>query len=343
MRGTTPHSLGRPVAACALLLAALATGPGDARRHAHGGAPVPVPPAGDPATRIEMRNVGFHLDDQIVLRVARLDGTMQSRTPGTPIVFDDKKSFVIHIDRAQVALSARDLSLLLNRYVFGYRGAPLKDLRVRTQGARLVQSGTLHKGVDIPFTILADPSVTPDGHIRLHPVRTTIFGVDGDRLMRALGLQLQDLLDLSKAPGASVHGNDILLAPDSILPPPAITGHLTGIRVEGDQIVQTFGDSASWHEVSTRRRAPPDPNARNFMYYQGGTLRFGKLMMLDADLQIIDQHPSDLFDFDIDHYLVQLVAGYSRTMPDGALEVFMPDLRTAQRAFAERHASTERP
>jgi hypothetical protein len=59
------------------------------------------------------------------------------------------------------------------------------------------------------------------------------------------------------------------------------------------------------------------------MYYEGGTLRFGKLLMLDAEMQIVDLDPSDPFKFDLDRYARQLVAGYSRSLADGGLEVFM--------------------
>lgn len=295
---------------------------------------IALPTPGDSITQVAMRNVGFHLDDQIVLRIAYLDGTMRSLHRGRPIVFDDKRSFVIHIDHARVGLTANDLSLLLNRYVFGYEGSPLRNLRITTAGTRIVQTGTLHKGVDIPFRITAEVSVTPDGHLRLHPVDTRIFNVDGDALMRALGIQLDKLLDLSGATGASVKGNDIYLAPDSILPPPAIEGRVTGVRVEGDQVVQLFGDSTARSGTSDSALPLPDPDARNYMYYRGGTLQFGKLVMLDADLQIADRDSSDLFDFDIDHYLVQLVAGYSRTLPTGALLVQMPDFDEAERMLS---------
>lgn len=286
-------------------------------------------------TRVLMRNVGFHLDDQIVMRIRYLEGTMRSKRPGTPVFFDDKAGFVIHIDRASVGLTTEDMTLLLNRYVFGYRGSPLRDLRVSTAGGRIKQRGILHKVVDIPFEITAELSVTPDGHIRLHPVATRIFDVDGAGLMRALNLTLEKLLDLSKAKGASVKGNDLFLAPDSIVPPPTIEGRVTAVRVVGDQIVQQFGDSAA----GPGRPAPlepPDTSSHNFMYYRGGLLRFGKLIMLDADMQIEDADERDPFDFAIDHYNVQLVAGYSRSTPEGGLEVFMPDYDDATKMLAAR-------
>jgi hypothetical protein len=65
------------------------------------------------------------------------------------------------------------------------------------------------------------------------------------------------------------------------------------------------------------------------MFYKGGTLRFGKLMMLDADMQIVDLDPSDHFRFDLSRYMTQLIAGYSKTLADGGLEVFMKDIDDA--------------
>lgn len=327
-------ALGGAVLACVLALAAHPVPQVREAAAAPARAPRGGVPARDSVTHVTMRDVGFHVDDQIVLRIAYLDGTMRPLRPGTPIFFDDKTSFAIHIDDAAVGLTANDMTLLLNRYVFGYRGSPLRHLRVTTVGNRIKQTGILHKVVDIPFQITAELSVTPDGHIRLHPVDTRIFNVDGSGLMRALNITLEKLLDLSKAKGASVKGNDIFLAPDTIVPPPAIEGRVVSVRVEGDRIVQQFGDSATAFARIAGPLAPPDRNALHYMFYRGGTLRFGKLIMLDADMQIIDADERDAFDFNIDHYTVQLVAGYSRTTPEGGLEVFMPDYDDAQRMLA---------
>ena len=52
-------------------------------------------------------------------------------------------------------------------------------------------------------------------------------------------------------------------------------------------------------------------------------LPLGKLVMLDADMQIVDRQPTGFFNFDLDRYKEQLVAGYSRTLPSMGLEVYM--------------------
>ena len=137
-------------------------------------------------TEVSMRNVNFYVTPKAALRIRHLRGTMRPLR-GDAVVFDGKNSFVMHMAYAEIGLSGPDLSTLLNTVVFAYRGAPLRRMRVRMEGAHVVQTGILHKLVDIPFEITSEPSVTPQGLIRLRPVKTRILGVDGDGLLRAFG------------------------------------------------------------------------------------------------------------------------------------------------------------
>jgi len=274
------------------------------------------------ATQVGMRNVNFYVTPDAALRIRNLRWEMRSLRGG-PIVFDDKNSFAIRISSAEVGLNGTDLSNLLNEVVFSYPGAPLKHLKIHTSGTQLVQSGVMHKIVDIPFEMTSEVSATPDGLIRLHPVKSRILGINGEGLMKAFGLSLQKILDLRKAKGVTVRGNDLYMNPVTLLPPPAFEGKLVGVRVDGDQLVQTFGAPNS---APTLRI--PDVNAPAYMFYKGGTLKFGKLLMLDAEMQIVSLHPTGSFGFDLDRYMQQLVAGYSRTLIDSGLEVFMESVET---------------
>jgi hypothetical protein len=56
----------------------------------------------------------------------------------------------------------------------------------------------------------------------------------------------------------------------------------------------TFG---SRRNRAGRCRPRPTVAARNYMYYRGGTLRFGRLTMSDTDMQLIDADPTDPLDF----------------------------------------------
>ena len=280
-----------------------------------------------------MRKVNFYIIPSAALRIRTLRGQMRSLNGG-PVTFDDKNAFVIHLDYAEIGLNGSDITALMNSHIFAYPGAPLKHLKVRTSRSQVVQSGVMHKILDIPFEITADVSMTPAGLIRLHPVKTRILGVNGNDLMRAFNLSLEKILDLSKAKGVTVKGNDIFLDPVRILPPPAIEGRATAIRVEGDELVQTFGTIGSVPPLP-----PPDTSAGAYMYYKGGTLHFGKLVMLDAQMEIVDLRPSGFFNFSLDRYKDQLVAGYSKTLPDLGLQVYMlglDKLSTAGKLPAEQ-------
>ena len=290
--------------------------------------------AADSITRVAMRRVNFWIIPGAALRIRTMRGTMSSLRGG-PVVFDDKNAFVINLGYAEIALNGDDVTTLMNKYIFAYPGAPLKKLKVHTSGSRLVQTGVMHKIIDIPFEITADLSVTPEGLIRLHPVKTRILGVDGNSLMRAFNLSLEKILDLRKAKGVTVKGNDLFLDPTKILPPPAITGHATAIRIEGDELVQTFG-----HPGVVPDLTPPDTAATAYMFYKGGTLHFGKLLMLDAEMQIVDRQPTGFFNFDLDRYKEQLVAGYSRTLPSMGLEVYMVGL---EKLGSTTTPATQRP
>jgi len=276
--------------------------------------------AADPPTLVQMQNVDFYVDRDIPLRIQRLSGTMRSKDGG-PVMFDDKRSFILKIESADVGLTGPDLSLLLNKYVFGYKGSPLSNLRITISGNEIIQKGTLHKIAALPFEMHATLSITPDGRIKMHPTRTEIIGLHVDKLMQGLGLPLEKIVNLSKAKGATVKGNDIYLDPTTILPPPQIEGRVTGVRIQSNQVVMTFGSGPPAQSLTV-----PDATVSNYMYYKGGTLRFGKLIQLDADMLITELDPQDAFRFDLDRYKPQLVAGYSRTLESGGLEVWMRDI-----------------
>ena len=270
-----------------------------------------------------MRNVDFYVDPSIALRIRHLRGTMHSKTGGA-ILLDDKHTFIIRINSAEVGLNASDLAALMNKYIFAYKGAPIKRVSVSIGNGQMRMTGQLHKGVDIPFDIVAQVSATPEGLMRIHPTTTKIFQLNGKAIMGLLHLTLEKLIDVSKATGVTVKGNDILIDPVKVIPPPTIEGHVTQIRVEGDQIVQTFGAPADHSTLAPL--VPPDLDTKNFMYFRGGSIRFGKLTMADADMQVVDLDPADPFKFELDQYTKQLVAGYSRTLADRGLEVFMRDI-----------------
>ena len=288
----------------------------------------------DSVVSARFRNVHFHMWPGVALDLADLHGRMHSRRADGVVSFDDKQSFVLAIDTGAVGLAVGDLSRLMNTYVFAYRGAPLKDLSFTVEGTHLVQHGVLHKVVDIPFEMDAEVSATTSGEIRVHPVSMKICSIPGQGLMAALGVTLEKLIDVRQAKGVRIAGNDLFLDPTRLLPPPAIAGHLTSVALEPGRLVQYFGASTAGVDG---RNMEPDSSASNYMLFRGGTLQFGKLFMVHADMEVVDLTPADAFDFDLAEYHEQLVAGHHLTLPDDGLLVYMPDLRSltaAQRTLS---------
>jgi len=287
-----------------------------------------------PTVQAEMRRVDFRVDSSVVLRIHYLRGGLVPLTSTGVPYFDDKRSFMFSIDTAEIRLGMRSLNDLLNHYVFAYPGAPLHRLEVSVDGRQLKQRAVTH---GITVTTVSDVSVTPEGDIRLHPTSIKAAGLPVGGVLRAFGIRLQKLIDLKGAKGVRFDGNDLLLSVRDLLPPPAINGHLVSVSLTDSEMVQIFRP-ADGHTATALRAV--DASSPNYMYYRGGVLRFGRLTMSDADLLIVDADPSDPFDFFLDHYNEQLVAGYSKNTLSKALISVWPDYRTAA---AERRRGGLRP
>ncbi len=62
--------------------------------------------------------------------------------------------------------------------------------------------------------------------------------------------------------------------------------------------------------------------------------------MTETDLELVDEDPRDSFDFSVDRWQDQLVAGYSKTTPARGLKAHMPDYNDLpSRAASPNHSS----
>jgi hypothetical protein len=276
--------------------------------------------AADAPTHAAMRHVLFHLQRDIILDVDWLEGELRP-TSDDPVVFDDPASFSMFIDSGEIALSMSALERLMNDWVFAYDDAPLEDLEFEVKDGKLRLNGKLDKLIDIPFEIDASPTMTADGEIRIHPDRISTAGAVGNAIRKLLGLDLEEAVNLEGATGVRAEGNDLFLDPSRLLPPPRIEGRIAEIVVRGGKLVQRFGTGTAAVD-----NGEESEDTRNYMHFVGGTLGFGKLRMLDADLRVIDMDVEDPFDFSLADYKAQLIAGLSRTTESLGLDVFMPDL-----------------
>lgn len=282
-----------------------------------------------------MRNVLFRLDDGIAMQVRHLTGRLVPPRGSDSVDFGKPEGMVLEIDTGEIAIDPVSLTNLLNRHVFVGEKAPIGDLEVSLAGERLVQHGKLKRGLRLPFTMEASVSVTKDGRMRLHLEKMQTAGVGVTGLMNALGLSLEEVVQAKSLQGVEVEGDDVLLDPQRMLPPPAIRGKVRAVRVEPKALVQTFGGKPPPSIV--RQPMPPG----GYMYFLGSELNFGKLTMHGADMLIWDADPGDPFHFFQRRYLTQLVAGFSETTANQGLRVAMPDYDEAVRGGIARRGPQE--
>jgi hypothetical protein len=275
-----------------------------------------------------MRNVDLRIgkspDQPGAMRVRTLRGRVIPTDSAKSPFLDDPESFGIEVSSGTVALDGAALTTLLNERVFGYRGSPIRNLRVTVENGQLKQRGTIRKGVDLGFTMWSTLTLTPDNRIRSHPTRLILMGVNGLTLLHALGLKMEKVLDVRGTNGiVQMDGDDMILDALRMIPPPRVTGRIADVKIEGDEVVQTFATTPSDSVFENAVRV--DPSVQNYIYYKGATLRFGRLTMWPTDLLIGDADESDRFDLDLQRYSEQLTAGYTRTLPNKALRTWMPD------------------
>jgi hypothetical protein len=284
----------------------------------------PASQAKAPASEVEveMANVDLHMTPHVTLRIRNLHGRFVA-TGGGPPNLDDNDSYTVEVDAGEVALGEESLNALMNEHVFVGHDAPVDDLKVKIEGGLLKQQGKLDKAIDIPFKTKGTVEATADGKIRVHAKSIKSLGLPVKGLMKVLGIEMDDLVKMEAGHGVTVDDNDFIIDPTEVLPPPKLRGQITSVRIEGAEIIQTFGSG-------TADRILPKAVSKNHIYWRGGSLTFGKLTMRETDLELIDTDPSDAFDFSVAHYNDMLTAGYSKNLPRLGLRTYMPDYNDLQ-------------
>jgi len=272
-------------------------------------------PPVDGDVAVEMRNIQYHFTPTVAVYIAQLRGELQPTRAGGLPVFDDDKSFALKIDSGEIHMTLASLTNVLNQYVFAAKDAPIKDMAISAEGSQLKIKGKLHDKGDVAFETDGALSATPDGRMRLHAEKIKALHLPVKGLMDLFGVKIANLIKTSKVRGVEVQGDDLILDPQQILPPPQIRGKVTAVEIRGNETVMQFGPAENIKPVM----------AGNYMAYRGNRLKFGKLTMENTDMILIDMDPRDPFDFYLEQYKRQLSAGFTKITPEFGLRVSMRD------------------
>jgi hypothetical protein len=274
---------------------------------------------------VEMHNVDLHLQAGVTLHVRDLRGTFEP-TPKREVPYlDDVKSYTVSVSSGVVAIDLASLNTLMT-LTLADDNSNVDKLKISVDDkGDLRQKGVIDKAVNIPFNVKAGIEATPDGKLRVFTKSVKGFGMPMKPLMKMFSIEMDDLLKVKPGRGVVVRDNDLILDPSLLLPAPAMRGTITNARIEGNAIVQTFGNGVVSH-------LSPPPVATNYIYWRGGSLSFGKLTMTATDLELVDMDPKDAFDFSVEHWNDQLVAGYSKTTSARGLKAHIPDYNDLAKA-----------
>jgi hypothetical protein len=278
------------------------------------------------AVQFEMKNVAYHFTDRIAVHIVQLHGHLAPTKPGAIVVFDDKNSFTLNLVSAEIAISCKSLAQVLNENVFSAQDAPIKGLTIESNNNLLIIKGKVHQKGDVPFETTGTISADADGRIRLRTEHVKAAHLPVKGLLDLLGIDMARLIDTKKVHGLTAEKDDLILDPEQILPPPRMHGKVTAVRVQGNDILLTFG-AVQTSNFTTKQSG-------NFMSFRHGEMQFGKLTMHDADLIMIDMDPRDPFDFFLDHYQEQLVAGYTKSTREYGLRAYTRDYNKLQKGAA---------
>jgi hypothetical protein len=280
--------------------------------------------ARDRVTHIHMQSVLFRVMKDVVLQVDSLDGVLAPVRNNEVISLDDKNSFYLKIQRATTSLSSTDLAALANDFILPRAKTPLKNLSLTFNPDQSIQvKGDFHKLVDVPFSGTATLRVTPEGNMRMHLANMTVAGVIHQDVLNFLGIKVSSVAKPKRKQSFKIVGNDIIFPIDQMFPPPHVSGQLRDINISGDRLNLVFGTDKKASDHKQSGAETPTVTSGSYIFFRGGTMKFALLTMSPVNLD-------KLFEFSVDQYYQQLVAGYSKSLPNKGLLVYMADDRDLQ-------------
>jgi hypothetical protein len=291
--------------------------------------------AEDRVIHVHMERVLFRVMDNVVLQIGSLDGVLAPTRRNAVVSLDDKNSFSLTMQTATTSISSTDLASLANSFILPRAKTPLKNLSLTFNPDQSIQvKGDFHKVVDVPFSATATLHVTPDGNMRMHLANMTVAGVIHQNLLDALGIKVSKVAQPKRKQSFQIVGNDIVFPIDQMFPPPRVSGHLQSVDISGNQLNLIFGTDKRPRDRAQSPAEKPSVTSESYIYFRGGTMKFGLLTMSPVDLELVPLKPDHekLFEFSVDQYYQQLVAGESKSLPSKGLLVYMADDRDIQQA-----------
>lgn len=273
-----------------------------------------------------LRNVRFCWSKQICVNTNQLTAQAVPLDGKSAVNFDDLSGFMVNVRNATVQISPRTLQGMFNESVFNYPGSNLRDLSVGIEQAgeqnRVKLAGSLkYLFLWIPFEMDTNLSVDPKSNTLVIAVNTLeVFGViPATWLIEFKPFNLEKLLTLPPNKHMIIRRNLMMVKPFGLFPPPRVNGKISDISVTPKLI------SLSFAGTNHNFQPMPDASAKNYIYLENGSTRFGRLGMINTQIQVIDQNPGNLFQFSLLNYQDYLPESKVQLQPNGSVKLTMAD------------------
>lgn len=254
-------------------------------------------------------NIGFYIPD-LVVRATPNDSSQ-------PLIFDDPTSFSLTPLKGSVVLDSGKLEALLNKQVFAFKGATLRNIKVKTATKVLTLSGQMiRKGLWVPFVLRGDIKLS-EGHIlKYTPWQVITDGEDATKVLKAANVNIDELLTVD-AVGATLVDSTVVLDTLKLFPPPVLNLNIATATMEDRGLVLTFANSGAETDSATLT------DSSSYILIKGGDVKFMKAVPTDAKVQVMSASTGADLDFCLYDYRDQLSAGYLKLKEDGAILAYL--------------------
>jgi len=277
---------------------------------------------GSTGVSIRMQNVRFKWSDKVYIDTDNI-AVRAVPVQGNVVNFDDLSSFHLVLQQSSVFIRPDVLEGMFNESVFNYPESKIRDLKVtltRSDNQRVVLvKGSVNVGIWISFEMKTRLAVD---------TKTNTLVLDVDHL-KVLGLfpvlhlvkiwkpfSLESLISLPPNKSLLVDGTRLMVKPFGLFPPPRVDGKMASVTMDDHGIRLAFAG---------RPIPAPESSAKNYVFLRGGMSQFGSFRMLDTDILILDQDPSDPFVFSLVHYAGMVPRSKIEVHDTKSARVTMPD------------------
>ncbi|MCB1159061.1 MAG: hypothetical protein H7A25_16575 [Leptospiraceae bacterium] len=271
---------------------------------------------------MSLKNVNFRFTPKIYLNIHSLEAELRPKEPARIVNFDDLNSFHIEIFAGEAFLHSSIMKHIFKDIIFNYPNSPLKLESLElleplpgSEASRVKLSGEVNFMFWLKFTMYGIMELNKsDMSIRIKAERMdALYNPYTKQLLGLVGLDMEKLLKpLPPGRGLVVNGNTIIVNPFSLFPPPSMYGKLESLKVKNNGIVLKFERVKTMNFPSM-----PSSNAKNYLFLFNGDVKFGQLVMNmigNANMEMVDSDPSDIFDFYLKEYFNVLTGPGTRVI-----------------------------